>query len=256
MLASISADVTINEYSEGGRTMKYYPGSKGGMGVHQQIISLMPPHRTYVEAFLGGGTILETKKPALINIAIDLDADLIRYKQRHPLQNTSYVCDNAISRIPSLILTMRDLVYCDPPYHPDTRTRKKIYKHELVDADHSLLLAMLQSLTCMVMISGYRCPLYDHQLTKWRRHDFQAATRGGPRTESVWMNYNDAGTRHDPRFLGRTFRERERIKRRALRWHSRFLTMPADDRAAIRAAIEDAEARLAVSASPKQLGGF
>ena len=32
-----------------------YPGSKGGSGTYQKLINLMPPHREYVELYLGGG---------------------------------------------------------------------------------------------------------------------------------------------------------------------------------------------------------
>jgi hypothetical protein len=32
-----------------------YPGGKGGAGVYQMIINQIPPHRVYIEPFLGGG---------------------------------------------------------------------------------------------------------------------------------------------------------------------------------------------------------
>ena len=35
-----------------------YPGGKSGSGVYQQLINLMPPHKIYIEAFLGGGAIM------------------------------------------------------------------------------------------------------------------------------------------------------------------------------------------------------
>lgn len=50
-----------------------YPGGKGQAGVYQKIINLMPPHDVYIETHLGGGNILERKKPARSNIAIDID---------------------------------------------------------------------------------------------------------------------------------------------------------------------------------------
>lgn len=51
-----------------------YPGGKAGDGVHQRIISLMPPHEVYIEPFLGGGAILRHKKPARRRIRVDRDA--------------------------------------------------------------------------------------------------------------------------------------------------------------------------------------
>jgi hypothetical protein len=50
-----------------------YPGGKGGAGVYQAIINLMPPHRVYVEPFLGGGSILKLKRPAIASIGVDSD---------------------------------------------------------------------------------------------------------------------------------------------------------------------------------------
>lgn len=50
-----------------------YPGGKNGAGVYQRIINLMPPHEVYIEPFLGSGAVLAHKRPALVNIGIDLD---------------------------------------------------------------------------------------------------------------------------------------------------------------------------------------
>lgn len=52
-----------------------YPGGKNGAGVYQRIISYMPPHRVYIEPFVGGAAILRMKRPAALSIACDLDRD-------------------------------------------------------------------------------------------------------------------------------------------------------------------------------------
>jgi DNA adenine methylase len=59
-----------------------YPGGKNGAGVYQAIINRMPPHRVYIEPFLGGGAIMRLKRPAAVNIGLDLDADVIRRFRR------------------------------------------------------------------------------------------------------------------------------------------------------------------------------
>lgn len=47
-----------------------YPGAKAAPGVYQAIINEIPPHRVYVEAFVGGGAILLRKRPAEASIVI------------------------------------------------------------------------------------------------------------------------------------------------------------------------------------------
>ena len=55
-----------------------YPGGKNGAGVFQRIICMMPPHHVYIEPFLGGGAIARLKRPAQLNIAMDLHAPAVR----------------------------------------------------------------------------------------------------------------------------------------------------------------------------------
>jgi DNA adenine methylase len=88
------------------------------------------------------------------------------------------------------------LFYCDPPYHPDTRRAAEAYgQFEMTADDHIDLLAALQRVKANVMLSGYRCPLYDQELVNWRRVDFDLPNNaaGGKSkrrmTESIWMNW-------------------------------------------------------------------
>ncbi len=54
-----------------------YPGGKGGPGVFQRLINFMPPHEVYIEPFLGGGAVFRSKRPAVLNIGLDLNPDVI-----------------------------------------------------------------------------------------------------------------------------------------------------------------------------------
>ena len=65
-------------------------------------------------------------------------------------------------------------------------------------------------------------------------------TRGGTRaTEWLWFNFQPPQTLHDYRYLGRNFRERERIKRRVQRWKIRLLKLPTLERHALLTALEE-----------------
>ena len=48
-----------------------YFGGKSLSGIYQKLINMIPPHKTYIEPFLGGGAVLKFKRPALVSIGID-----------------------------------------------------------------------------------------------------------------------------------------------------------------------------------------
>jgi DNA adenine methylase len=79
------------------------------------------------------------------------------------------------------------LFYVDPPYVLDTRKRRSAYRFEMSDADHSVLLAQLQSLKGMVILSGYAHSSYDD--LGWKRFDRRSFADGAnERVESLWLN--------------------------------------------------------------------
>ena len=212
-----------------------------GSGVYQKIINQMPPHRTYIEAFAGSGAVLHLKRAALANIAVDADASCTN-KLKCDLPDVTVICDDAISVLKGYDYKGYELIYADPPYLGSTRMSKhKIYKHEMMsDDEHLELLTVLKSLPCMVMISGYWSELYARELKDWRSISFQAMTRGGfAATEWLWMNYPEPFELHDYSFLGENFRERERIKRKKVRWAERLKSMPVLERFAILSVLQE-----------------
>lgn len=89
------------------------------------------------------------------------------------------------------------LHYVDPPYLHSTRVRAsatalRYYRHEMTDWQHVDLLACLQNLRGMVVLSGYHSDLYADRLGGWVCHSTPSrisANRGGVvRTEMVWLN--------------------------------------------------------------------
>ena len=135
-----------------------YPGGKGGSGVYQAVINQMPPHRIYVEAFLGGGSILLAKKPAPAgNIGIDIDTAVTERWQGDEIPNLQIIQANALEWLASNNLSGDTLVYLDPPYLMHTRScKRRVYRYEFeLPGHHQQLLDIIKGLSCMVMISGY-----------------------------------------------------------------------------------------------------
>ncbi|HUT88715.1 MAG TPA: DNA adenine methylase [Thermoguttaceae bacterium] len=89
------------------------------------------------------------------------------------------------------------LFYLDPPYWPDARTAKEVYRYEMTQTQHVDLLKRLSHIKGRFLLSGYRNPTYDRHAAdwEWRRVDFDLPNNaaGGAQkrrmTECVWMNY-------------------------------------------------------------------
>jgi len=214
-----------------GRWVVKYPGGKGGC--FRQIINLMPPHDVYIETHLGGANVMENKKPASCSIGIDVDRSVIDAHDGR-LPGVELHCIDAVNFLKSYLFTGRELVYADPPYLMETRKGGPLYRHEYTDEQHKQLLSVLVTLPCIVMISGYRSSLYTTMLQGWSLVEFTTGSRQGKVTECVWTNFIP-GTlpMHDVSYVGRDFRERERIKRKCHRWVSRFKAMAPGERQAI-----------------------
>jgi DNA adenine methylase len=110
--------------------------------------------------------------------------------------------DGIIGRLRGVIIENRDalqvmeahdspqtLHYIDPPYVADTRSGCKGYRHEMDDEEHVRLASFLKRLTGKVVVSGYRCSLYDSLFGDWERVDRDALADGAAkRVESLWLS--------------------------------------------------------------------
>lgn len=228
-----------------------YLGSKAASGVYQKIIAEMPPHDTYIETHLGGGAVMLRKPPARQNWGIDIDAETVEvFNQDNPdflerLADTLFIdIGDAVEflRCFDYASAGRVLIYADPPYLLENRTSAARYRHEYTVADHKRLLHCLMSLpeNVSVILSGYPSQLYENTLTGWRSREFQAMTRGGVRTEKIWMNYQE-GRAYSHTFAGKNYNDRHRIKRKAERWRAKYAALPPAERLAIMAALCEVE---------------
>lgn len=227
-----------------------YLGSKAASGVYQKIIAEMPPHDTYIETHLGSGAVMLRKPPARYNIGIDIDPQtLADFKWTgSDLCSCELINGDAVDSLEGfnfadLPVTSRVLLYVDPPYLPETSTGNARYRHEYTVADHERLLSCLVSLpdNVSVILSGYPSQLYDERLTGWRSKEFQAMTRGGVRTEKIWMNYPE-GRAYSHAFAGKDYNDRHRIKRKVERWRAKYAALPPAERLAIMVALNEVDA--------------
>lgn len=219
--------------------MSGYLGSKAASGLFQNIIAMMPPHRTYIETHLGGGAIMKNKPPVANSIGIDLyQTALDDFECDYPVELINACAHKFLE---SYQFKGDEVVYVDPPYVGDTRTSNNKYVHEYSDSDHIELINILKKLPCAVILSGYPSSLYKEHLSDWNSFELQAMTRGGVRTEKIWFNY-DIDRVCCATFAGKDFTDRQRIKRKAERWGSNYKKLPNGERLAILAEIMKVEA--------------
>lgn len=246
-----------------------YPGSKGAAGVAQRIISQFPPHRVYVEPFVGSGVIVLSKTPSELSVVVDLDSacvagvvgkaaaigfsavtrsllDLARLVYLSaPAGEGAFagsrrdlvgVVTCGIQLVEAWTPCGDELVYCDPPYLVGRRgsPRRRYYRHEISTVvEHDRLISALRRLNCAVAISGYRNGHYDSRLVDWRRVDYTTSTRGGAVVESLWCNFPAPVVLDDARFFGGDRRRRQDWRRMVSRWEKKLLALDPVRRAAL-----------------------
>ena len=216
-----------------------YVGSKATTGLCQPLIALMPPHSVYIETHLGGGAIMRRKPAALRNIGIDLDGRaLSAFECDYPVELVQGCCHRFLADFP---FDGTELVYSDPPYLHSTRKSGRRYRYDYEAADHEALLALLTSLPCAVMVSGYPSALYDERLAGWRRVSLQVMNRAGVVTERVWFNFAPDRV-FWASYAGRNFTHRQQVKRKAENWGRRYGALPTAERLAVLAAMMAVEA--------------
>jgi len=219
--------------------MPSYFGSKSTSGLCQPIIALMPPHDIYIETHLGGGAIMKRKPAALRSIGIDKNARVLaNFACGYPVEKVNGCAHRFLA---DYDYRGRELVYSDPPYLHHTRSSGRRYRFDYEESDHIELLALLKTLPCNVMLSGYPSALYEELLPDWRSLELQVMNQAGVRTEKLWFNFEPDRV-YWPSYAGKNFTDRQRIKRKAANWGRQYQAMPPAERLAVLSAIMAVEA--------------
>lgn len=88
--------------------------------------------------------------------------------------------------------TERTLFYIDPPYVLKSRKRAaKRYLHEMLDEEHRQLAEVLHRIRGMVILSGYKSPLYEELYPDWQVTTKTTTTNGNSTAvEYLWLSPN------------------------------------------------------------------
>lgn len=159
--------------------------------------------RTVIRSFMGFGSAGASGQ----STGFRANSNRSHATPAHDWRNYPEALRLVIERLQGVVIENRDaqacmlahdspstLHYVDPPYVHSTRalrTRAPSYRHEMSDDDHRSLLTALCKLQGMVIVSGYRCDLYDELFGGWRRVDKAAMADGArARVESLWLSAN------------------------------------------------------------------
>lgn len=130
----------------------------------------------------------QTRRSAAVKDIADL-SHLLAAAER--LRNVQFLQRDGLD----VIRKMRDtgaLLYCDPPYLPEVRTRKQGYRYEPEGPEwHRELAALLQEYSGPVVLAGYASRLYAdlYEGHNWRRVERpQRANSGAARVECLWLS--------------------------------------------------------------------
>lgn len=161
--------------------------------------------RTVIRSFMGFGS-----NSLCRNIKSGFRANSSRSgtTPAHDWAHYPEVLQEIVERLRGVVIECRDAVeimlqhdspetlhYCDPPYIHVTRSLKMQgvhgYTYEMTDEQHEQLAEVLHGLRGMVIVSGYRCELYNRLYSTWRTRERIAYADGARRRiEVLWISPN------------------------------------------------------------------
>ena len=206
--------------------LENYPGGKSGSGTFQAIINQIRPHENLIVPFLGNCGIVRNIAQGNIIYGVDMSSYVISCWKAAEHNNIEIIKGCGIKFTKDIFFN-NSVIYCDPPYPMSSRSSKrKLYEFEMSDQQHVELLNNLKKQTCDVLISTYRNEIYREMLKDWRLVTFPSMTRNGLKTEYLYCNFPEPKELHDYSYIGKDFREREKISRKLNRRIRSFKNLP------------------------------
>lgn len=227
----------------------HYHGGKGGSGTYQTIINFIRPHDFLMIPFVGHCAVTRWIKGCKATIGFDTDINVVTSWKKMNLSRIKvnngcgikFLEDLAILNHSPFLTDERVVIYVDPPYPLSSRKSQiPVYSNELTDQDHIRILESLKLINSKfgdkidILISTYKNKIYSELLEGWNLYKFKSTTRRGTAIEYLYMNFtNEEGVLHDYAFIGKDYRQRERIKKKINRWVNRLNSLPPFERNAI-----------------------
>ena len=83
------------------------------------------------------------------------------------------------------------LMYLDPPYVFNTRSKSRLYKYEMKNDDHIRICELINKSKAKIILSGYENEIYDTYLKNFRKTKAVSYDqKGNKRNEVIWRNYS------------------------------------------------------------------
>lgn len=190
-----------------------------------RLVTLTPYAREEFDgSYLGAGDPIEQARHTLVRSFMGFGSNGVQYYRTsfrnnttrrgttpaHDWANLPDALERIVERLRGVTIESRPAVqvltdhdgantlhYVDPPYPHSVRSigadkQPHVYAHEMTDDDHRELSSVLHGVVGMVVVSGYACELYDHDLyPDWQRVTRQTNADGArARTEVLWISPN------------------------------------------------------------------
>lgn len=200
-------------------------------GVYQHLINRIPPHTIYIELCVGQATINRAKRPAMLNLLVDVDPQINRLYQNANIPKEMRIQGYRADCVAWLKHTYPKIpvdpqfpcpeenifIFIDPPTDKDVHRKKNSNRHLMPLDSITELCRILVGIKCKVMLTTFVGSIYDGVFENekgWHRELFTGYSANPDGSDEVILtNYVPDEDLHDYSFCGTTPDERARIRK-------------------------------------------